>query len=449
MKNLIDYWDCYDYLVNNYEQIEGYDFYRFLFPNNENKGEMNTDFSKPNALYLYQDEDSRRTYRRIMLNDTFEDDYVDFVEKNSRALCSGLTYRRKTNKLENAQDMNALIIDLDAVGLKQLLLLFERFGREPGLRSLPMPTFLALSGTGLHIYYVFDEPIALFPNIKLQLKELKYELTFAVWEYKATSKEKQIQYQSINQAFRMVGSINAKYGNDIVAFKIGDRINLEYLNSYVKRNKVDVNKRYKPSKISIKEAKENYPEWYQRVVVEGNKRPKKWDIKSKQGYALYNWWLSRVNEIKGGHRYFYMMCLAIYACKCDVPKKKLKKDMEDVFKILSKENHSNALTKEDIKSALEAYDKEYYNFTIRDIEALTDLRIERNKRNGRKQADHVKMMNLIRDNITHSDNDWRNKNGQPSKKNIVEYYKKNNPNKKKIDCHRETGLSRVTIDKYW
>ena len=38
--------------------------------------------------------------------------------------------------------------------------------------------------------------------------------------------------------------------------------------------------------------------------------------------------------------------------------------------------HENALTEEDIRSALEAYDKEYYNFTISDIEALTDVRIE-------------------------------------------------------------------------
>ena len=55
--------------------------------------------------------------------------------------------------------------------------------------------------------------------------------------------------------------------------------------------------------------------------------------------------------------------------------------------------HENVLTKEDVKSALEAYDKEYYNFTISDIRALTDVHIEKNKRNGRTQANHVKYMN--------------------------------------------------------
>ncbi|MDZ7551699.1 hypothetical protein RGC63_08470, partial [Helicobacter pylori] len=97
---------------------------------------------------------------------------------------------------------------------------------------IPRPTFVVLSGVGLHVYYVFDKPIDLFPNIKLQLKAYKYALTFNIWRYKETSKEKETQYQSINQSFRMVGSINEKHGNKIIAFKTGDRVSLEYMNQY-------------------------------------------------------------------------------------------------------------------------------------------------------------------------------------------------------------------------
>ncbi len=43
------------------------------------------------------------------------------------------------------------------------------------------------------------------------------------------------------------------------------------------------------------------------------------------------------------------------------------------------------MIEEDIESALEVYSKEYYNFKISDIEYLTDIRIERNKRNGRNK----------------------------------------------------------------
>ena len=156
-----------------------------------------------------------------MLNDTFEDDYMNYIECN-KALCSGLTYRGRTNKLIHAQRMNALIFDLDNLGESELLNVLYRIYELPselekighseyGLRVIPEPTFLVSSGSGLHLYYVFEEPIDLYPNIKLQLKALKYDLTFKIWEYKSTSKEKQIQYQSINQSFRMVGSINEKY----------------------------------------------------------------------------------------------------------------------------------------------------------------------------------------------------------------------------------------------
>lgn len=121
----------------------------------------------------------------------------------------------------------------------------------------------------------FREPIDLYPNIKIQLKSLKYDLTFRMWEYKATSQNKEIQYQSINQSFRMVGSINEKHGNQIVAFRTGEPVTLEYLNAYARpENRVDVNKPFRPSKITRAAAREAYPEWYERVIVKGEKYPK-------------------------------------------------------------------------------------------------------------------------------------------------------------------------------
>jgi len=192
---------CYELLSNVYDQVNGEDFYRYIFPNNENEGELHTDFSRPNAIYLYQDErdegSQRRLRRRIMLNDTWADDYRDYVECNGMTLCSGLTYHSRSNKLQYAQTMNALIFDLDGVGRKELERVLERTtGSGEVYRSIPKPTFIVLSGRGLHLYYVFDEPIALYPNIKLQLKSLKHDLTFRIWEYKGTSQVESIQYQS-------------------------------------------------------------------------------------------------------------------------------------------------------------------------------------------------------------------------------------------------------------
>lgn len=455
----INYSEQIEYFSSQFDEIDGCYFYKCIFPNNENQGEFNTDFSKPNAIYLYQDErdqgTKRRLRRRIMLNDTWEEDFMEFVEGNPNTLCGGLSYRKRANKIANAQHMNALVFDLDGVGLYELRNLFLRFGSDPKkFRTLPMPTFVVSSGSGLHVYYVFKEPIDLYPNIKLQLKKLKYELTFRMWEYKSTSQEKAIQYQSINQGFRMVGSMNFKYDILLRAFKTGERVTLDYINQYVREEfRVDVNKPFRPSQMTRVEAKESYPDWYQRVVVDKNHTMKKWDIKSKQGYALYEWWLRQVDNIKGGHRYFFLMCMSIYACKCDVPKSKLKEDMYTMFEILQDMEHGNPLTEYDIESALEAYDKEYFNFKIDDIEHLTDVRIERNERNYQKQKYHLEEARAVRDiRMKRQGKKWDDNNGRPkgsgSKEQVVKNYLLEHPTARKIDVIKGTGLGKTTVYKY-
>ncbi|SHL56628.1 hypothetical protein SAMN02745138_03599, partial [[Clostridium] lactatifermentans DSM 14214] len=147
---------------------------------------------------------------------------------------------------------------------------------------------------------------------------------------------------------------------------------------------------------------------------------------------------------------FFLMCLAIYAYKCGVPKKQLRQDMQQAFEDLQKVKHENVLTEDDIRSALEAYDKEYYNFTIKDIEALTDIRIEKNKRNGRKQAVHLQGARAIQEiNDKANGTSWRLRNGRPSVREQVFRWREQHPEGRKADCHRDTGLDPKTIRKWW
>ena len=249
----------------------------------------------------------------------------------------------------------------------------------------------------------------------------------------------------------MVGSINDKHGTRLVAFRTGERVTLDYLNDYAKsENRVDVNKPFRPSKMTRAQAKEAYPEWYERVVVNRQKGRKKWDIAGKvhgsDPYALYHWWLRQIGRVEGGHRYFFLMCLAIYAYKCGVPKKQLRQDMKKAFTELQKVKHENVLTEDDIRSALEAYDKEYYNFTISDIEALTNVRIDRNKRNGRKQELHLR---LARGQLAILKDAGERSQGRPSVQEQVHSWRQQHPDGTKSQCKKETGLSYPTIRKWW
>ena len=39
--------------------------------------------------------------------------------------------------------------------------------------------------------------------------------------------------------------------------------------------------------------------------------------------------------------------------------------------------------------------------------------------------------------------------GRPDKAKIVQEWRKNNPDSRKIDCEKDTGLSRHTVLKWW
>lgn len=228
------------------DRVNGYDFYKYIFPKNEEQGEQQSDFSRPNAIFMHENRvtAAKREYsKRIMLSDTWEDDYTEYVELKEKTLCSGMAYRGRSTLQKNEQQMNALIFDLDGVGSHEIKNILHRMTLSPSmLRSLPYPTFLVVSGGGVHLYYVFDEPIAMFPNIRKQLKEMKYDLTYKMWDYKCTSQFQKVQYQRIGQPFRMVGSINEKHGNEIIAYKMGDRVSIDYMNRYVMKaeHRVDI-----------------------------------------------------------------------------------------------------------------------------------------------------------------------------------------------------------------
>ena len=45
--------------------------------------------------------------------------------------------------------------------------------------------------------------------------------------------------------------------------------------------------------------------------------------------------------------------------------------------------------------------------------------------------------------------DWRDGSGRKSKKDVVKTWRLTHPDGRKIDCQRETGLSRPTVLKHW
>ena len=60
-------------------------------------------------------------------------------------------------------------------------------------------------------------------------------------------------------------------------------------------------------------------------------------------------------------------------------------------------------------------------------------------------------MNRIRklQEADYPDGEWRNKDGAPTKKTIVQEWRKAHPDGRKADCIKDTGLSKPTVLKWW
>ena len=281
----------------------------------------------------------------------------------------------------------------------------------------------------------------------LLLQVLRRELTRKIWYGSITELEDNVQYESLFQGFRVVGSVT-KNGDRTRAYKTGERVTLDYLNQFVLPEFRAEGFGY-VSNLTLQEAKEKYPDWYEKRIVQ--KQPKgTWTTKRD----LYDWWKRKIYDgAKNGHRYYCLMMLAIYAKKAGISEEELEKDAVEIggfLKTLDK-TKENPFTNQDVLDALEAYNDRYITFPINSISYLTDIKIEKNKRNFRDQSQHVKMMNLIRD-MDDPDATWRNKEGRPkgsgTKKKLVQDYAKENPHASVTEIARNLNVSRTTVYKY-
>lgn len=407
---------------------------------------------KANPLGYYRNKGDSKGHYRVFFEDTFEETLQE-LQQSDFAIINGISYFGRRNTQEHASKMYCMIFDLDGV-TDNTLKNFLHGSYTKDYTIYPIPNYIITSGHGVHLYYLFEEPVPLFPNIKLQLKNLKYALTRRMWNM-YTSTIEQPQMQGINQGFRVIGGKSKVEGYTSQAFRLHTHpYSLEQLGRYVEpQYRVDESKLYRESKLTLQDAKTKYPQWYKKVILEKDKAVKKWDIadkvNGKNPYALYDWWKVKLeNGASFGHRYFCIMALTIYAIKNDIPLEKLKKDAYGLIPFLNGLHEQEPFTKSDVDSALECYDNRYATFPIDDISKLTAIAITKNKRNGRKQKDHVKIMNFIRDEVNNN-KDWRNKEGRPTKQSIVEQWQQSNPNGRKADCIRDTGLSKPTVYKYW
>lgn len=432
-------------LGSSYGEVSYMDFYRDVFPEGsfEKKGVFVD--GKYNGIAVSIQKGGKQTKRLTVTDDL--DAIEDMAATDDFCLMSPISYVGKSRKSENARFMYALAIDLDGIEtLKQWQFFMEQVERGHEMLSfvwgLPKPTYLVSSGVGIHIYYVFEKPVPMFRNIVEQLEKLKKRLTWQAWTQGASSLHDKVQYESLFQGFRVVGTIT-KTGGRCRAFKVGRKVTVEYLNKFVPEEYRATDFVYK-SDLRLAEAKKKYPEWYQRRIVEG--RPKETWVCKKD---LYDWWIRKLSDgAEQGHRYWCIMTLATYAKKCGVSREVLEKDAYGLIPLMN--TKGDEFTEDDVLHALEAFSDSYITYPIDTIVNRTGIPIEKNKRNGRKQKQHCEVMRAVQGVVNPN---WREGNGRPKgsgrSEQTVREWRIAHPDGRKADCIRETGLSKPTVYKWW
>lgn len=457
-----------EWLGKYFDEISPKEFYRTIFPEGsfQKKGEQV--LGEYNGIIVsvtrQKRSDGSPVIKRYIVTDDLE--AIDQVcQTDDFCIMSPLSYAGKTRIADHARVLYGFAVDLDHIRMKDedpigLRTLWNN--HIEGVDRIPKPTFIVSSGTGLHLYYVLTEPIALYKDIARRLQGLKRDLTSLIWhdtivDIKSVN---DIQQEGIYQGFRIPGTITKK-GDRAIAFQTGEKITIGDLLRYTEgfregRERLEEKHFLKKKDLTIQKAQELFPEWFEKRIQRGEPKGV-WHISRN----VYEWWKDQIR--KGavvGHRYYCMMMLAVYAQKCSMfdpkhnPDPVTREELEkDAFELMdhmesltnSEENH---FTTGDVLDALEAFNEKWITYPRNSIEYRSGIRIDANKRNGRKQADHLRRARAVQ-MIDYPNGEWREGNGRKPKKDIVEEWLLRNPEGSKADCVRETGLSKPTVYKWW
>lgn len=451
-----------------FDEVEPKEFYREIFPvgSFQEKGVQVS--GTYNGILLSvtnkRREDGTPVVKRFTVTDDL--DVIDQVAKTDDfCLMSPISYVGKARTADNARFLYAFAVDLDRLKMKDdepigLQALWNNHIESAG--RIPRPTFIVSSGTGLHLYYVLTDPVAMFKDTSRRLRELKRDLTSLIWHDTIVDIEsaKDIQQEGIYQGFRVPGTIT-KNGDRARAFLTGKKITigelLNYTESFRKsRERLEERQFVKKKDLTLAKARELYPGWYERRIEKGEPRGL-WHISRN----VYEWWKGEIRSGAAvGHRYYCVMMLAIYARKCSmydpkhnpdpVTREELERDAFDLLDLMESLTNSedNHFTSGDILDALEAYNEKWITYPRNSVEFRSGIRIKVNKRNGRKQEDHLKRARAVQA-VDYPSGEWREGNGRPDKRSVVVEWRLAHPDGRKVDCVQATGLSRPTVYKYW
>lgn len=452
-----------DYLAERYPEAAPEAFYRDLFPSGRlgSRKYENGAYNGVLVRVLRREGEPERAERHLIADDLLVISTTATIAQSFGGefdIVSPASYAGRRPMLDRAHELFALVFDLDGVKVEDgepvgLVDLLYQMADVPGVRPplLPTPTYIVSSGTGLHLYYMLDEPIRVWPNVCEALRVFRNALTRRCWNQYVTDLSDAPQLESVVQGFRMVGSM-AKDGEQVVrAFRVGGRVSMDYMNRFVPED-ARVPGEVLRARYTAEEARELWPEWdpeWRRKAAAAPETP--WRVKRD----LFDWWCRRVEagEPFDGNRYWCIFVAACYAAKCpDVTYEELEAWAHRVRPMLDAmtAKPDNSFTEKDVQAAIAVYGNPISVKLRRDkVAEKTQLPMPVNKRNGRKQAVHLMGARAIQEiNDRVNGTDWRAGNGRKPKCDLVRSYAFEHSDASQREIAAALGVSKTTVNKW-
>lgn len=334
------------------------------------------------------------------------DQLIQIASFRSDIYTAPATFFNNYRKTVLLKTMHAICLDLDDITASSLPFVLHKIE----LLSVK-PTLILNSGGGLHLYWVFIEPIECFNSRKPLLKDMIRKL------YDKMQGCCKYQKLGLIQSFRVCGSLT-KLGDITVGYRVGALCRLEELHTMLYGKKSTLKKK---SNANLPSNVEFFPNASEK---------------------FYSHCFNRMSEVMVGNRELALFALAVVGFKCRINKEQVIQDLEIVANFYRGRDQSLTRSEwfnvNETKKAIKGYSNKYTQVTSIQLEEWFGWQFPRKtKRNGRKQAEHLERCRVIKNAlIVHE------------KKSIVERYLKEHPNASIREIASATGLSVNTVGKY-
>lgn len=421
-----------DWLCANFSEVDPMGFYRDLFP----IGELDTKDAMTKGKYcaIAVQIKGKRAKRSTITDDLEVIETV--INEDLFTVISPISYAGKRQTKTNARNLYAVTVDVDSLCVRSngRQIGIETLFRQIDNERLPRPTYIVATGDrNIHLYYMLEQAMPLFSNVLDQLTVFRQDLTQNIWNRYITDLYNAVQQEPPTQSYRAVGTMRKDGLGRVRAFLTGDKVSIEYLNSFVDDASRIKEYTYKKDVSNPSKSK-------------GKTRTSGSYYRIHQGF--YYWWIEQIkSKARIGRRYFCICALAIIGIKTDTPLEQVQQDAYDLIPLLDKDSPSdNRFTKNDVDKAMRFYKASYRYTRKKTLERMTGIEMPTHKRNGRTKEQHMKYLNGMNAVRRAMGEDLHT--GRKPKKDLILTYAKEHPEATKKEIAGALGVGLSTVYKW-